>query len=294
MKKFIYLLTLVGSLMFVSCHEEPSPAEVTLAINVDSITAASALVTVTPSDTNVLYYFDLLSQDVYEDEYEGNAIEVANDLINWIIESVEEYQDYGYDVEVVDWLSRGVDEYNFSGLSPETNYVVFAFRVDTATNTLAGNVFHAEFTTHPVEFVDLSFELANTDTAIWFVPNVDDTEYFATYVEVDTLQAYGITATEYFEDMISYYGEYIEYFTMSGPIYVYLEDLTVGTNYVFLAQAYTGGVWNSRLFAEYFEAPVESESPKVMSPKTKMLFNRNAHMKLAKRLTIENNKVQKL
>jgi len=291
MKKLFYLFALVGSLMLASCNPEPKPAEVTFAIGVSDITATSALVTVTPSDTNALYYFDLFSQEVY-DEFE-TPTQAAEDLLQYILDGVEEYQEYGYDVELVDWLSQGQDHYEFSTLSPETSYVVVAFRVDTATSAVVGTVYHEAFTTHPVEQVDLTFNTEVTDTAIWFVPNLDEVEYFATFIDADTLQAYGVTATEYFEYLVTYYGEYIEYFTMHGPIYVELSELNPGSDYVFLAQAYTGGVWNSDLFAGYFSAPTD-EPAEIAPSRQKMSFNHKVYKKMAKRLTIENNKIQKL
>ena len=253
MKKIFILFTIMCGLMFASCNNKPTPKVTTFNVEVSDVTESSAFVEVTPSDTTVLYYFDIMDAE-YVDEYESDSA-LAQDYIDWILESVEEYQEYGYDVELVDWLSMGTDSYNFTGLTGDKEYVVLAFAVDTANCVMAGNLTKAPFRTLPVEEVELMFEAAMSDTAIWFLPNNDEVEYFATYMDADTLQAYGVTAAEYFEYLVTYYGEYIEYFTMHGPIYVELSELNPGATYVFAAQAYNGGVWNSPLFTANFTAP---------------------------------------
>jgi len=281
-KSILMLFTVVGMLFFTACNNEPKPVPVTFDITASEITAGSALVTVTPSDTNVLYYFDLFSAENFAG-YE-TPMTAAEDLLEYVKEGVAEYQEYGYDVELVDWLSQGQDSYRFSGLSAETEYVVVAFCVDTATEAIVGSVYHNSFTTPQVEEVELMFEAAISDTAIWFLPNSDEIEYFAMYVDTDTLQSYGFTAAEYFEYLVNYYGEYIEYFLMNGPIYVELSELIPGSTYVFAARAYAAGVWNSPLFTANFTAPVENTPSEIAPPRTKMQFNRALLKKNAKRV----------
>ena len=260
MKKILFIFTLVLGMLFTACKPEPKPTTTSFNIVVSDITESTAFVTVEPSDTTVFYYFDVMPAE-YWDEYEGDTA-IAREYLEWIADEVEYYNAYDYPVEFIDWLSQGNDSYNFEGLTANKEYVAFAFEVDTATNMMVGDLYKVRFTTLAVEPTLLTFELANSDTALWFLPNSDEITYFADYVSVDTLTVYEITATEYFDADVEYYGEYISYFTQKGPIYLPWSYLNPGTTYVFLARAYTGGEWNSDLFTTEFTVPaVEAEAP---------------------------------
>ena len=253
MKRFLFLFGIVFGLLFASCEKQQPIVIPTFEITVSDVTASTATVSVTPSDSSVWYYYDIIPVE-YFNEY-ADADELAKDYLEWIEDEVEYYQEYGVDYVFEDWLSRGVDGYDFSDLTAETEYVAFAFAVDTSTHLNTGAFFQTHFTTLPVEETLLTFELANSDTALWFLPNSDEITYFADYVSVDTLSAYNITAAEFFEADVEYYGEYISYFTQKGAIYLPWSYLNPGDTYVFLARAYNAGEWNSDLFTTEFAVP---------------------------------------
>jgi hypothetical protein len=262
MKKYLFLIALISAFMFTSCHEEPVKVT-TFEIEVSDVTASSAVVTVTPSDTNVWYYYDIIPTEYYVD-YESTD-SLVQDYIEWIEDEVAYCAEYGLDYVFEDWMSRGVDSYSYTDLTAETEYVAFAFAVDTATHQKVGPFYQTKFTTLPVEEVSLMFEFASTDTAVWFLPNHNDVSYFMCVAPVDTLAAHNMTYEQYWDFMVGYYGEYIDYLTFTGPVYLHYEydGLIRGANYYFMARARDGGEWNSDLFTSQFIVPGEATAPAV-------------------------------
>jgi len=125
MKK-IFSIMAVALVVFslASCkgkNTPDDPKDVTFAISVSEITAASAFVTVVPSDTNAYYYFDVLTSEDLKAGYNEDS------LAKEMKESVEYYkQKFPY------YLSKGTDEWTFTGLMPETEYTVYALQFDSA------------------------------------------------------------------------------------------------------------------------------------------------------------------
>ena len=132
--------------MLVACKDRPTPVVVTtFEIEVTDVDTTSAFVTVTPSDTNTWYYYDAMPVEFYQ-EYE-NADELAADYIAWIEDEVAYCQEYGLDYVFEDWLSQGTDSYLYEELISNTEYVAFAFAVDTFTHAKVGPFYHKNFTT---------------------------------------------------------------------------------------------------------------------------------------------------
>ncbi len=295
------MILAAAAIAFTACTKptpepEPTPEEAnTFQITVSDITATTASVAVTPSDNSVLYYFDILSAENYAEFADDAAL--MTDYVDYFEELIDIYGQYGYDLTIADFLSQGADDYDFEGLSAETTYYVVAFCFDS-TYTPAGSVTKQQFTTLAVQNVSLSFQLQTTDTAIFFVPNDDKITYLYDYDDADTLAALltnnDMTAPQYFqalweyvESMYSAYGYTLDDFAAQGTLYLpYLDEdgeavLEAGHKYVFMAQAYTGGVWNSDFVSYEFAAPANSAAPAV---NVKGKLNTQMRLKKAKKI----------
>ena len=137
------------------------------------------------------------------------------------------------------------------------------------------------------------FELANSDTAIWFLPNNESITYFPAFADVDSLSVYGYASpaayyadyAEYVKSMYEYYGYSFDYACFEGPIYVSKDELEAGHTYYFMARAYTSGTWNSDLFTTQFSAGVPTNAPAKMS---KNEVRKQLKMKKAKKVSLNN------
>lgn len=299
MKK-ILMITAVLALAFTACKQKPTPTpekDVTFNITVSNVTATEASVAVAPSVDTVFYYFDIMSAS-YASQF-ASLEAMADTMVAYLVEEVEYYAEsgygqHGYPTTLEEVCSKGADSYDFSGLDATTDYIAFAFVVDVKNKDAKGKVATASFTTGEVQNVSLLFELADSDTAIWFLPNNEDIEYFPTYIDADSIDDYGYSsAAEFFQDYADYLKELYESYygagafeyncLFSGPIYITKDALEAGHNYLFLARAYSAGVWNSDLVSIQFAGP--TAAPKAPAKvQTKGQFNKQLKMKKAKKI----------
>ena len=99
-------------------------------IDVTDIGASSATVSVTPSKTDVPYYFDLITKADYEAA--GGDDAAVGQYVTEFLDFLIEYYSMSLE-EVVDGIvSTGPDSYAYEGnLDPETDYYVFACGLTT-------------------------------------------------------------------------------------------------------------------------------------------------------------------
>jgi hypothetical protein len=124
MKKILSIVAAaVITLGFASCQggqNEPGKKENVFTIEVSDITATGALVTVTPSDTNIYYYFDILTAEQLKEGY--NVDSFAAEMKAGVENEGEKFPAY---------LSQKTDSWKYSGLLPENEYTVVAFQLDS-------------------------------------------------------------------------------------------------------------------------------------------------------------------
>lgn len=119
------------------------PSDNELSISVTQVTATSALVSVTPSNTDT-YYFDIIEKSAI-DEY-GSPLDFA---LEHIVKIKNTCEAYGY--TLADVLSSGPDEMPYDGfLTPNTEYCAFAFGA-TANCAITTEVVTVPFTTQDIE-----------------------------------------------------------------------------------------------------------------------------------------------
>ena len=105
-----------------------SASEVTFEFGAGTITDTTAVLAVYPSDNNVKYYWDVY--DAATVAYMG-TVEFMNAYHQMLQDDLVAY---GYTWD--DILSQGEDYWTYEGLTPATEYVVFAFVVDAETGAI--------------------------------------------------------------------------------------------------------------------------------------------------------------
>ena len=91
---------------------------------------------VTPSNTGCFYYFDLAAKADFDTW--GTDAEIVASVVADLKETAAYYQANGYDLDWTDFLSIGPDGYEFTKLSPDTEYVVYAFALTEEGRPLTG------------------------------------------------------------------------------------------------------------------------------------------------------------
>ena len=264
MKKYLMMILAVATLAFTACDpNKPGKDAVTFQITVSDLTATTATVTVVPSDANVFYYFDICTEKYFNDSLKGDDKALAADIIEY------------FDDELLQVLSKGEtnNSYDFTGLTPGTKYIAYAFRVNAEAGELVGKVQKVDFTTTEIAQVSLSFQVTSNDTAFFFTPSSNEIEYLATMIQTDTLTAHNFTPETYWEEYgLGYYKQMVyiytmygysvdlSYFAMSGGFYIPFDSID-NQSYTFMAQACTEGVMNSDLFVTTFQKPAASAAP---------------------------------
>ena len=164
MKKIFSILAVaLVAFSFASCNgNNPNPGkDGKFAILVENITATSADITVTPTDTAAYYFWS-----VY---YAESIKNVGDSLGAYLAEDFKaEYGSYDWDSVASYHLTKGEDNYSFSELPSETDLAVVAFYLDS-TYTVLGEVGIKEFTTPKLEIeetVALNITSATVDLSL--------------------------------------------------------------------------------------------------------------------------------
>ena len=273
MKKYLFIMLAAASVAIVSCKPQPKPEkEVTFEISVSDVTAQEATVSVVPSDTSKLYYYSVIPSESAATFESMEAM--ADTIMLYLKKQIDMYAAYGYTRYFNELMDKGNASYTFDALSAQTSYTAFAFVADTVNLVHVGKVAVKAFTTAEVPQVNLMFEAARTDSAIWFLPNNDEITYLPVYVDADSLNGY--TVPEFYQA----YWEYIEamygmYYTLDdlvseGSVYILYDELEAGHNYI----------WNSSLFQVQFTATVPNSAPAKIN---KMDFSKQLRMKKAQK-----------
>ena len=184
MKKYFFIaMAAVLGLAVASCEKKPEAEVSPLKIEVSDITGAGATITVSCSTTDYFYWEVATPEDLaaYDNPYEYwvNEQMITEEFYNENAEAFAQYWGYNsYDEVKAKYLLTTEDSYDYE-LDPETEYVVFAFRLNedlTLKSTLIDTV---HFTTleGPSE-EEMYYQLEPT-TPITFNMNALQAQYTA-------------------------------------------------------------------------------------------------------------------
>ena len=117
--------------------------DVTFDFTIDELTTTSATITITPSDDDAMFYWDVAPKadaDAMTDAQIAAAIKSSMD------EFIQMYAEYGITLPYSQFLSTGEDTYTYDELTPGTEYVAFAFEMDN-NGALVGTAARYVFST---------------------------------------------------------------------------------------------------------------------------------------------------
>lgn len=178
--------------------------EFTVRITVDAITSDSAIAKAVPNDTDVNYYFRVLTQLELR---EMGILENDREIFNYIIENP--YSN--------DYIGKGERTLECTNLSPKFEYIAIAFNSDTYEDVVSGaaelNLFRYEFITEDAPEVDpntlftyKNLEVGHTDFSLDVTPVKGDDKLWAYYVfEKSNYDEY-IAGSRHQVVMRAYYG----------------------------------------------------------------------------------------
>lgn len=145
MKKIFNLLLAALAIFGVACNPDNngennngggSGSNLTLRLELGNVTSTSASIVIDPSNDEAGFYFDIREKSVYN-QYESEEI-----LVNEVVAGLKEQ--YGADISQADRYQN--EGWSFEGLTPATEYCIFAFGV-TAEGEVTTGVTKLEFKT---------------------------------------------------------------------------------------------------------------------------------------------------
>lgn len=254
----------------------PATFAATANISITNLTATTATVTVTPADANT-YYWDIMPAEDFDGlqsgEYAPTYADVAAYFSAYIPYQAEQYAMFGY--TIADFLSSGVDTYDYEGLTPNTTYVAFAMLANATTGACQAPFVTERFTTPNVaasnNTITMAYNAANNSINITTTNNDPYFFIFETQEEYDMYQRDFSQAS-----LADEVGEWIttanqfsmtSYFIYNGnqtinvndfwTTYLSDEDLETG-NYVAFAAPYAGAINGNIAYTQfqYTAAPV--------------------------------------
>lgn len=140
MKKFYAFLA--GIIMAIGSAFAQSPFDCNIAVT--DITDSYALVTITPADNSQYYIFSCTTKAAFDDTNEAELTDYMKSNMDYYIEL---YAENGYAISYSDFAYQGVKFHEYKDLAEDTEYVVFAYRMDPATGEPASSFATTTFTT---------------------------------------------------------------------------------------------------------------------------------------------------
>lgn len=139
MKKILSVVAAaVIAFSFNACQPKNGADAPKFKVEVSEVSATGAKVTITPTDTTIYYYFDVVTAAEVKAGFNGDTLAA-------IMKEAVEYGGYKFPY----YLSQNVDSWEFA-LLPETDYVAYAVQIDSAYNAV-GQWTTVNFTTGKLE-----------------------------------------------------------------------------------------------------------------------------------------------
>lgn len=264
MKKNLLALAFVGiaGVIAVSSCDKKLPKgdeALTFKLEVADVASVSASVTVTPSISDVTYYYDVLRKEAFD------TVDLDDVQAYFDAEVKRRVEAYSLtETEVIEkMLSIGVQTFNFTSLTALTDYYLIAFAVDTE-GKVKGALAYQTFTTQAVNpsanVLDIVLGEIYADGADYTVnPSVEDDTYAVDIWSKSMVDELGDGET------IRYFIEYNSFLmfslTTSGK-FDFVNELDgkvwqPGRDYYVVAFGYdtTSGEATTKLFKKEFRTP---------------------------------------
>lgn len=226
----------------VSCKKEAEEApsvekvDCSFKINVSDIAGNSAKVSAIPTKMSVKYYLSAVRRDIY-DLYSDKEEFAADNLIDLKMNAEEE------GVEFRDYISEnrisGSSPKTISGLSPETEYIAFAYGLSDDGEIIT-DIYSSPFTTIEGENIvdmDFTFEMVSisgTEATVKITPEHNDRMYYYDLLPVSQITKY---TEAQIVDMLNSDGTLVDHCIYGSDTYTFT-GLKTSTKYCLFAFPY--------------------------------------------------------
>lgn len=226
----------------VSCKKEAEEApsvekvDCSFKINVSDIAGNSAKVSAIPTKMSVKYYLSAVRRDIY-DLYSDKEEFAADNLIDLKMNAEEE------GVEFKDYISEnrisGSSPKTISGLSPETEYIAFAYGLSDDGEIIT-DIYSSPFTTIEGENIvdmDFTFEMVSisgTEATVKITPEHNDRMYYYDLLPVSQITKY---TEAQIVDMLNSDGTLVDHCIYGSDTYTFT-GLKTSTKYCLFAFPY--------------------------------------------------------
>lgn len=121
----------------------PEPPALTFDIALEDIGVNSVTMSVTPSDNEAVYLYDILQVEILEQHHGGSVKTYVQNLVASALEEM--------DLEAVYYRigTKGADSYTYQSLAPDTEYIAFAVAINVNCEAI-GEVASELFSTQPL------------------------------------------------------------------------------------------------------------------------------------------------
>lgn len=189
MKKFFaFVAAALVAFSFASCNKGGGK-DGNFTIAVGDVEATTANVAVTPSDENVYYYLAVYDNSLFETYTYEDAFAKFKEEMEYYVENngvtIEDLCEYGY-------VEKGKVDYNYTGLSPKTEYIVLAAQIDENFNRVG----------------DFSIKTFTTpDIVVSETVALDLTSEYTYYADMQIMQILSKDEAKNLEFGLTYYAE---------------------------------------------------------------------------------------
>lgn len=173
-------------------------------------------------DDEHYYYCEIIPRNSYVIQKDNSRYmqlkldSVYVEYVNWRYDYLKKDEEY-----IASFPSHclwyGNDYWEFSGLSPETEYTILAFCVNPDTKQPSGELYYAYFTTPPVKKSSMTFkfyyDLNLESPRITVEPSNDNEPYYAQCIASKTLdESSGGDVKKYVQEMVDFCHEVSEFY----------------------------------------------------------------------------------
>ncbi len=158
-----------------SSEKTPTPDQKDFTIEQTDLTQGSFGVKITPRDNEATYYFNLITKAEFNSLYSNDSDKLTQAYKAWF-EQIAEANDLALEDLLTEALQSGMQNYPYTALTPETEYVFFVYGLDVYGNTTT-DVDYYEFKTPKAEI--------NHNTKFTITPTEVGSTYFVVDIEPD-------------------------------------------------------------------------------------------------------------
>ncbi len=255
--KLFFPMLAFSAFFFVACDDndlvappvppvDPPVEEVTLKIELSEPTANSVKMTVTPSDDQTTYYFDVIRKSLFEKEHNSDWKTYVEGMIRYL---TDEGKTLAEAITVI--TTTGVCEYEFKELHPDTEYLAVAMGINREGNISTG-VECVSFATSDIVSDNL-FELkilkTEYDNVEFEISPANEDPYFYSVYPKAMCDRY--TDDQILERLLAENAGMIDFFLVTGKSTVTRDDnftiWNTDTGYYILVFGYDKGVATTKL-----------------------------------------------